>query len=357
MSNLSLFDSLPVRKIVKGDTLSPYFTTNGVALFQGVNPDTGTPVPNWNSTYYPAITPHVGSAQSGAFTLINHRWEYNGTDLKFSTTGSGWVTSTVDARFQMNTADGSIRIVGNLASKDNQDVDNLKYYGLAVRGEARFEQEKSVDIFISPLGSSSFGGGVSVVSPVLGTLDDGTNLAETKLASVALYNSNGAVTDFTIKVYKGITSTTPIGTYNQSSILSSFKVTRDMVDGQEVFILEFYVPGVNEAVFRTGFTIMDKDDLYQMEYTETSNTLTDDDGSLTYKGYLYAVKTNKEVAVASGTISAKVVKSLDRSTIKSYSCTYKELKESGITIKQADIAGDNGVPSCSLNVQANLVLQ
>ena len=354
MTDFSLFTSLPVRKIVKGDTLSLYFSTNGVALFQGVNPDTGVPIPTWDATTGPAITPHVGSARGNNYTLESHKWVYNGNDLKFSTSGSGWETSSVDNRFRMNHADGTIQIIGNLASKSNEDADTLEYSGVARQSEqVVYEVQKTVDIFISPLGSSGFGGGVSLESEALGVVNH-VMVRSTRIIDSSLFNANGAVSDYTIKVYKGL------GGDELASLAhgkeNTFNITRDMVDGQQVFIVKFFIPGNTEAVYTTGFTITDFADLYQPKaYMEGQPS---DDGDVgIVKGYVYNVRTNTEATVSKGTVIFKLVNSANSSLVMSKSLTYKEFKDTGVTITGANLTdSDNNTISASANIQMDVTI-
>lgn len=354
MTEYSLYTSLPVRKIVKGDTLSLYFTTNGVALFQGVNPDTGVPTPSWTADSGPSITPHVGSARGASYSLEAHRWKYNGNDLKFSTSGSGWETSTVDSRFRMNHTDGSIQIIGNLASKSNQDADTLEYSGVARQSEkVTFDVQKTVDIFISPLGSSSFGGGVSVESTAIGTVN-GVVVNSTHITNTVLFNSNGAVTSYTVKLLKGLDGTT-LATLPNGKI-STFDITRDMVDGQELFIVEFYIDGNTEAVYRTGFTVIDIDDLYQAQADMDGEPSDNKDDVAYIKGKIINVRTNTEVG-ASGNVVFKLVNNSDNSVLISKTVPYQEFHDTGIPVTGADITDsqDNTI-SASANMQFNVTI-
>lgn len=157
-----------VRRTPKGDTLSINLQTNGVPLFQGLNPDTFTVSPKWSEDgTHPVITPTVGSARKNNVTLTNHAWAYNGKDLGFGFSGTGWETSTVDGRFKLNHADGSLAIIADLASKVNQDSDTLTYSGDAVMGASIYPMSKSIDILVSMLGGSSYFGGVSADTTVL----------------------------------------------------------------------------------------------------------------------------------------------------------------------------------------------
>lgn len=354
MADYTLFISLPVRKVVNGDTLSLYFTTNGVALFQGVNPDTGVPSPTWNTTTGPSITPHVGSARGASYTLEKHVWKYNGNDLKFSTSGSAWETSPVDSRFRMNHADGTLQIIGDLASKTNQDADTLEYTALARQSEqVTFDVKKTVDIFISPLGSSSFGGGVSIETTALGTIN-GVVVGSTHITSSVLYNANGSVGSYTIKIRKGLDGGV-IATLDKGKE-SSFAITRDMVDGQQLFIVEFYISGNTEAVYRTGFVIMDIDDLYQPKaYMEGQPSDNGDVGVI--KGHVYNVRTNVEPNVAKGSVIFKLVSNNNNNLIISKELSYNEFKTTGVTITGANLTDSKGnTISASANMQMNVTL-
>ena len=354
MTEYSLYTSLPVRKIVKGDTLSVYFTTNGVALFQGVNPDTGVPTPSWNAESGPVITPHVGSARGASYSLEAHRWKYNGNDLKFSTSGSGWETSTVDNRFRINHTDGSIQIIGDLASKNNQDADTLEYSGVARQSEkVTFDVQKTVDIFISPLGSSSFGGGVSVESTAIGTIN-GVLVNSTRISNTVLFNANGAVASYTVKVRKGLVGD-PIATLPNGKI-STFEITRDMVDGQELFIVEFYIDGNTEAVYRTGFTVIDIDDLYQAQAMMEGEPSDNKDDVAYIKGKIINARTNTEVG-ATGNVVFKLVNNSDNSVLISKTVPYQEFHDTGIPVTGADLTDsqDNTI-SASANMQFNVTI-
>lgn len=354
MTEYSLYTSLPVRKIVKGDTLSVYFTTNGVALFQGVNPDTGVPTPSWNAESGPVITPHVGSARGASYSLEAHRWKYNGNDLKFSTSGSGWETSTVDNRFRINHIDGSIQIIGDLASKNNQDADTLEYSGVARQSaKVTFDVQKTVDIFISPLGSSSFGGGVSVESTAIGTIN-GVLVNSTRISNTVLFNANGAVVSYTVKVRNGLNGTEIASLPNGK--ISTFEITRDMVDGQELFIVEFYIDGNTEAVYRTGFTVIDIDDLYQAQADMDGEPSDNKDDVAYIKGKIINVRTHTEVG-ATGNVVFKLVNNSDNSVLISKTVPYQEFHNTGIPVTGADItdANDNTI-SASANMQFNVTI-
>lgn len=360
MTNYSLFASLPVRKMVSGDTLSLYFTTNGIALFQGVNPDTGAVTPDWGKEgTCPVITPHIGSAKGASYDLTSHVWKYNGNDLKFSASGSGWEQSSVNNKFWLNHTDGSLKILGNLASKTNEDADSLEYTGTVSNVKTPFNMCKTIDIFISPLGSSSFGGFVNVSTTAIGTIN-GALVKSANITSAGLYNSNGSVGNYTIKVWRGLTKDDShlIGTYASGSV-TDCKIDRSKVDGQEVFVVEFYIDGTSAPVFTTGFTIIDIDDLYKLQMYDAGKGIDDSGGTSIFRGFVLNVKTNTEFNKdkVSGNVTMKLVKGGSSEVLKTGSLTYAQFHDAGFTITATDIAdNNNNEVSCSINVEANVTL-
>lgn len=288
-----------VRRILKGDTLSLSLQTNGVPLFQGLNPDTFTVSPNWSeSGTHPIITPSVGSARKNNVTLTNHAWAYNGNNLEFGSSGTGWETSTVDGRFKLNHADGSLAIIADLASKVNQDSDTLTYSGDAVLGASIYPMQKSIDILVSILGGSSYFGGVSADTTVLSKGQTEANLRPW------LFNSaGGEVSTYSINLYRG-SGTDLAGTYNNPA--SGITIHRDKtgdadklyVDSHQLFVLEFIVDGA--AVYRTGISIDDISDIYQLALNSVGQV--DVDSSQTFR----CIVTNCETGLVPKSITGNV---------------------------------------------------
>lgn len=288
-----------VRRILKGDTLSLSLQTNGVPLFQGLNPDTFTVSPNWSeSGTHPIITPSVGSARKNNVTLTNHAWAYNGNNLEFGSSGTGWETSTVDGRFKLNHADGSLAIIADLASKVNQDSDTLTYSGDAVLGASIYPMQKSIDILVSMLGGSSYFGGVSADTTVLSKGQTEANLRPW------LFNSaGGEVSTYSINLYRG-SGTDLAGTYNNPA--SGITIHRDKtgdadklyVDSHQLFVLEFIVDGA--AVYRTGISIDDISDIYQLALNSVGQV--DVDSSQTFR----CIVTNCETGLVPKSITGNV---------------------------------------------------
>lgn len=345
-----------VRRTLKGDTLSLSLQTNGVPLFQGLNPDTFTVSPKWSEDgTHPVITPTVGSARKNNVTLTNHAWAYNGKDLGFGFSGTGWETSTVDGRFKLNHADGSLSIVADLASKVNQDSDTLTYSGDAVMGASIYPMSKSIDILVSMLGGSSYFGGVSADTTVL---SKGQTQAVLK---PWLFNSaGGEVSTYSVKLYRG-SGTDLAGTYDNPA--SGITIHRDKtgdldklyVDSHQLFVLEFIVDGA--AVYRTGISIDDISDIYQLALNSIGQV--DEDSNQTFR----CIVTNCETGLAPKTINGNVTfviytdnnGSVDN--IRSETMNWDENVSDGFIVRNADtIDENNNIIGVSVSADAYLTV-
>ena len=332
---IHLSATAPVRRTLKGDTLSLSLQTNGVPLFQGLNPDTFTVSPKWSeSGKHPVITPVIGSARKNNVTLTSHAWAYNGKDLGFSFSGTGWETSAVDNRFKLNHTDGSLSIVADLASKVNQDSDTLKYSGVAVSGASTYPMEKSIDILVSMLGGSSYFGGVSADTTVL---SKGQTQAVLK---PWLFNSaGGEVSSYSVKLYRG-SGTDLAGTYNnpQSGITIHRDKTGDSdklyVDSHQLFVLEFIVDGA--AVYRTGISIDDISDIYQLALNSIGQV--DEDSNQTFRCIVTNCETGKAPRSISGNVTFVIYTDNNGSVEnkRSETMTWAKNVSDGFVVRNAD---------------------
>ena len=337
---IHLSATAPVRRTLKGDTLSLSLQTNGVPLFQGLNPDTFTVSPKWSeSGKHPVITPVIGSARKNNVTLTSHAWAYNGKDLGFSFSGTGWETSAVDNRFKLNHTDGSLSIVADLASKVNQDSDTLKYSGVAVSGASTYPMEKSIDILVSMLGGSSYFGGVSADTTVL---SKGQTQAVLK---PWLFNSaGGEVSSYSVKLYRG-SGTDLAGTYNnpQSGITIHRDKTGDSdklyVDSHQLFVLEFIVDGA--AVYRTGISIDDISDIYQLALNSIGQV--DEDTNQIFRCIVTNCETGKAPRSISGNVTFVIYTDNNGSVQnkRSETMTWAKNVTDGFVVRNADTLDNN----------------
>ena len=337
---IHLSATAPVRRTLKGDTLSLSLQTNGVPLFQGLNPDTFTVSPKWSeSGKHPVITPVIGSARKNNVTLTSHAWAYNGKDLGFSFSGTGWETSAVDNRFKLNHTDGSLSIVADLASKVNQDSDTLKYSGVAVSGASTYPMDKSIDILVSMLGGSSYFGGVSADTKVL---SKGQTQA---VLTPWLFNSaGGEVSSYSVKLYRGSGSDLA-GIYNNPA--SGITIHRDKtgdtdklyVDSHQLFVLEFIVDGA--AVYRTGISIDDISDIYQLALNSIGQV--DEDNNQTFRCIVTNCETGEVPRSISGNVTFVIYTDNNGSVEnkRSETMTWAKNVTDGFVVRNADTIDEN----------------
>ena len=346
-----------VRRTLKGDTLSLSLRTNGVPLFQGLNPDTFTVSPKWSENgKHPIITPSVGSARKNNVRLVNHAWTYNGQNLGFSPGGgTEWEPSPVDNRFKLNHVNGSLSIIGDLASRANQDSDTLTYSGDAVLGASIYPMQKTIDILVSMLGGSSYFGGVSADTTVL-------SKGQTKaILRPWLFNSaGGEVSTYSIKLYRG-SGTDLAGTYANPE--SGITIHRDKtvdsdklyVDSHQLFVLEFVVDGA--AVYRTGISIDDISDIYQIALNSVGQV--DEDSNQTFK----CTVTNCETGLVPKSITGDVTFVIytdsngNIKNIRSEKMTWAQNVSDGFVVKNADTIDENkNIIGVSVSADAYLTL-
>lgn len=329
-----------VRRTPKGDTLSINLQTNGVPLFQGLNPDTFTVSPKWSEDgTHPVITPTVDSARKNNVTLTNHAWAYNGKDLGFGFSGTGWETSTVDGRFKLNHADGSLAIIADLASKVNQDSDTLTYSGDAVMGASIYPMSKSIDILVSMLGGSSYFGGVSADTTVLSK-----GQTEATLRPWLFNSAGGEVSTYSINLYRG-SGADLAGTYDNPA--SGITIHRDKtgdldklyVDSHQLFVLEFIVDGA--AVYRTGISIDDISDIYQLALNSVGQV--DEDSNQTFRCIVTNCETGKVPKAITGNVTFVIFTDNNGKIAnkRSETMTWAKNISDGFIVRNADTLDEN----------------
>lgn len=350
MDNISLSASIAVRRIIDGDTLSLWFSTNGVPLHQGLNPNDYQATPHWTEEAgkHPEITPNITSATKQAVTLLSHKWSYNGVEIAFNS-GTGWVKSSNFAdKFKMNTSTGTLAIIGDLASKDNQDADVVKYTGMASIGKSSYEMEKSIDILVTMLGSSAFFGGIEASSTMLGVVGDDGKEITTSILKFWLKNAGGDVSKYSVKLYRG-SDTTAIATIDNAASGGSITIHRDKtgdndklyVDSHQLFIAEFIVDGT--VVYRSGISIDDSADLYQLKLSSVSSTI---------KAQVLNTSTGTAATLGSGTIIFTILDDTDLTVIRTVTKNFSnnaEFNAISFVVSNEDMKGLGVTVNCELN--------
>ena len=274
-TTFSAAGAITIKRLRNGDTLYLTLVTNN-PLFQVVNPDDGKVSPDWTvAANQPKITPNCYTAKgSNKVTLSNHKWSWNNTVLDFPNEASegGLVTcSNADGRFAIG-SDGSLTIVKNLASKENNANDTITYTATATVDGVEYTVTKSVDVVIHTAGSTVYSAYI--------TADPAILTSEAQNTTLKLWLWNGMTQDdaglYYVRWLKGIKGDEIPGQSGKNK--PTLPVTIDMVDGTTVFVAEVYdktVSGIAAGVSplcRASIRITDLADEYQIRFRYLANS-------------------------------------------------------------------------------------
>ncbi len=303
MTSYSAQGSITIRRVRSGDTLFITFANNGIALYQGVDTNTGAITPDWTvSANQPIVTPQVTSARGETVTLSAFAWTYNGTALDFSGDEDGDYIKDTTGKFEMNPSTGALKIIDNLASTTNYANDTLEFSCTATLAGVEYTLTKSTDIIIQNVGASSYMGLLTATTEQLtGDVTESVITAQLKLA--------GENADSYIKWYKNDLDSP----WTDMDGYSSVTVSRDDVEGTTLFIAEFYLSSADTSpVYRAAIRIIDAADEYQIVYAITSDNKTvDTDADVEVTGKVYNMRTNTVVDMTDAVWTTYVMRTSD----------------------------------------------
>lgn len=283
--------SITIKRLRTGATLFTSFKNLGGPLFQGIDPDQ-TPaliVPDWEKDpeTRPILQPVCRASDGTTATFEKHTWYYNDIALEFNSNADseGYRVSTGDyyAGYFAMRSDGTLKIIKNLASKENDADDGLTYEGIVSHnGVNGIKVTHSTTIDIQHIASNAF---TCTLSTEEATMDK--TLTQTTVYSALFFGgTNYKDKPYTVKWYRNSISTaneikTTTGKYTISSDTKSITITRDGVDGVLELVGEFWYDGSVVAV--NGITIKDVADEFVIRYKTvckdaTSGTVQDNVG-------------------------------------------------------------------------------
>lgn len=237
-------------------------TGKGAALFQVVDPNSGSVAPDWTvAANQPIIQLGVRSSAGYPAEITGVTWAYAGKTLNFTLNGATWVTASNDTRFQarINGSYYELKIIANLASKTIVANQQITYEVNYVSNAMTDKVQGSVDVLIQTAGSDSH---ILQITTNRVELDETNDTAT--LTAVGYYGtepvtigSNG----YTIKWYQD-------GVEIVGQTASTLTVTRAMVEGGSIFIAKLFLN--NNAVAQDSQRINDIADEYQIAYAPTN---------------------------------------------------------------------------------------
>lgn len=255
MATYSAQGSITIKRLRNGDNF--YITlenVNGIPLYQGVDDKNGTVTPDWTiADNQPIIKPKVTSVRGAVVTLSFHQWAYNGVTLSFpNAAGSDGYKTDSTGMFKMNPNTGELKIVKNLASKTNIGNDTLTYSCVATVAGVEYNLSKSVDVIIQTVGATSYMGTITATTEQLTS-----DITQSTLVT-RLWIGARELSDYTVKWYRDDTL------WSAKNGQKQITVTRNDVDGTQLFLAEFYENGVSTPCFKAGIRIIDTLDEFQV---------------------------------------------------------------------------------------------
>lgn len=311
-NNYSAQGSITIKRLRNGDSLFITLENNGIPLYQGVDPASGVPSPDWSqSANQPIVTPHVNSVRGNVVALSGHSWYYNSstTPLIFSGTVVGEWTTDLTGKFQLNSTTGALKIIANLASLTNIANDSLTYKGTATVAGVEYPVEKSVDVLIQAMGASSY------VGFIVASTEQLTSEVTTATLTTQLQLGADALSDYYVKWYKDNEE------WTEKVGLKTITVTRGDVDGTQLFLAEFYNSvSDTEPVYRAGVRIIDTlDDFLIVCYISSANKEVSVGNPVTVGAKIVNQRTGSVVTPSSPTWRMDVMKKADWSVLKTAS--------------------------------------
>ena len=283
MSNYSAQGSITIKRLRNGDSIFLTLELNGKPLYQSYDEQTGSVIPDWSiAANQPILTPHASSTRGNSVSLSDHTWVYNGVTLVFNGATSGDYVIDSTGKFARNPTNGALKIIANLASSVNIANDTLEYSCVATVAGTEYNLSKSVDIQIQKGGASSYYGFINASTTQLDESHSSATLAS------ELWLAASQISDYYIKWYKGNTE------WAAKAGLKTITVSRDDIDGSQLFIAEFYkAQGDTNYIFRAGISVIDTlDEIILVPYIYSSNKEVDTDNPVTVKARIVRASTN-----------------------------------------------------------------
>ena len=236
----------------------------GGALFQVVDPTSGTIKPDWKvADNQPIIQIGARSAAGYPVSITDVRFAFDGTTLNFTYNGTEWVNATNDKYkniFQSRIKEGKyeLKIVDNIASEKIKSNKQISYEVDYVSNAMSDSVQGSVDVLIQQRGSDSH---ILQITTNRVELDESNDRAI--LTAKAMYGTEDVTigsNGYGIEWYQD-------GAKLEGQTASTLTVTRGMVTGGSIFIAKLTKDG--SVVAQDGQRINDIADEYQIAYTPT----------------------------------------------------------------------------------------
>lgn len=330
----SISKSFVIRKLKGGDIV--YLirdiidsSGNGSSILQTYSENEDTYYPDWSvEANQPIIKLEAISSNGISAIITSCSFTYDGEELIFDSAAGtdGWIEENATSpRFAYKIEDGKsyIKVLDNLSEGDGSNK-ILSYRVIGSTSDGSQFTISGASEFIFPITSpGTYWIQITTDHTTLGLVDGDTEITSCTL-SVNCGMGTSEVENGKVNWYKN-------NTIYQSNldISDTISLTRDDVNGSEVFSAELFLPDAgNTVVARDGITIYDVADEYLVAYKVTSGDGTvSDSKSTTLSPYI--LKNLQEINTPDGT-------SFENEIYNASGVLVRTVSGNSVTISQSD---------------------
>ena len=294
MTEFSAQGGITIVRMRSGNTLLLVFDYNQRAMYQGVDKNTGKPTPDFTTedAKRPIITPKASTLSGASVSVSNHAWKYNGATLIFNGASDGAYTKDSTGKFEINPSNGELKVIGNLANKDNP-VNGIFEYSCSATSEGySYDLVKSTEIRLQAIGATSYVGNVVASTSEI----QGDTVSSVLTATL---NLAGSPVSCYVKWFNAIDGKEVAN----SAGVNPLTVTKDNISSVALFVAYFYLTEADatagkDPVAKDGTYVYDLSDMYKVMYYISSENKTVDVGKdVTVTGYVVNTRTNQQISL------------------------------------------------------------
>lgn len=248
-SNLTTFT-----RVIDGDVITTHMYSTEI-LVQRLKAGADTPMPDWTiSSNQPTIYPRAISQNTGKrITIHSPKWYYNGSLIE-----SGNPTFLTTTHNDGGVVVPALKIVGNLASINNLDLDTIRFEGKATIASVEYNVSGTVEVRIEEMVGEPYDGIIKATEG--GVIDNDTSEVT---ATAILYNGGVQISsEVTYKWFRvgksGDTELTP-----PTSTPNKMTFKDEDIDSELTIRVDFYYNGTK--VYSVTRLLSDETDPYFLE--------------------------------------------------------------------------------------------
>lgn len=321
--------------------------TSSMNLVQRINPDGGTPVPDWTQKP-PVLWVSIETASGTPAKITAVRWAFHGSRLNFASSGMTTAfeenTDPEKGFFAKRSEDSSkvfLKIGKNIASKDMMANRQVSFEVDFVAGASSQTVKGFFDIDVQQTGGSSFGLDITA-SPGIRFEEDNTQITLTAQPYLGAEDITFPSDKYSIEWTKDVNGKEQVVGGDSPTLV----VRETEVESAAFFFATLKKKGEATALAKKGIGLTDRTDTYRLREkvkpghsgTVSKNT------SAMYDLYVVRVNTNEELSNSNIRYGWTMVNAKGEKVVDGSQDLSMENKNATVTIKPEHCAiSDHGV--------------